>query len=113
MGNLTKVAEVVTDAGRTYKGFNFFSLQDQTLFEAIARGEFTISGLRNKDLRARLPDRPSGWVSRCLKRLRTHGLIKAIGRTYKYDLTELGRTVVTTGLEVKELVVIPMLAAPT
>ncbi len=36
-----------------YKGFNFFSKEDQQVFEAIARGEFNIRGLRNKQLRDR------------------------------------------------------------
>ena len=91
---------------------NFFSAQDHALFLALARGEHVISGVRNKDLRALLGNPTSGWMSRCLKRLRTHGLIKRIGRTYKYYLTELGRRVVITGLKIKDMVVIPALAQP-
>ena len=106
---LRKVAESTTAAGRNYKGFNFFSTQDPALFVALVRGEHTISGLRNKHLRAQL-DISSGRVSRILKRLRVHGLIKRIGRTYKYYLTELGRRVVLTGLKLTDMVVIPQLA---
>lgn len=44
--------------------------EDQTRFEAVARGEYNISGLQNKTLRARLPHQNSGQISRLLKRLR-------------------------------------------
>ena len=39
---------------RSYPGLNFFSAQDQTLIETLARGEFNLRGLQNKNLRARL-----------------------------------------------------------
>jgi len=107
---LHKVTETLTDHGRTYKGFNFFAASDQRLFAAILRGEHTISGLRNRDLQRQLPDQNSGWISRSLKRMRVHGLIKRIGHTYKYYVTDLGRRVLLTGLKVKDLVVIPALA---
>jgi len=45
-----------------------------------------------------------------LKRLRVHGLIRKVGRTYKYYLTDLGRTAITTGLKLKNRVLIPQLA---
>jgi hypothetical protein len=45
-----------------------------------------------------------------LKRLWIHGLIRKVGGTYKYYLSDLGRAVVTMGLKLKELVVIPELA---
>jgi hypothetical protein len=44
------------------------------------RGEFNISGLQNKTLRLHLPDLSSSQVSRLIKRLRTHGLIKKVGQ---------------------------------
>jgi hypothetical protein len=48
-------------------------------------------------------------VSRLLKRLGVHGLVKKVGRTYKY-LTEFGKEVIATGLKLRELVIIPQLA---
>ena len=45
-----------------------------------------------------------------LKRLWTHDLIRKVGGTYKYYVTDLGRTVITMGLKLKELVLIPELA---
>jgi hypothetical protein len=47
-----------------------------------------------------------------IKRLRVHGLLKKIGKRYKYYLTKLGRTVVTTALKLRELFIIPALNEP-
>jgi hypothetical protein len=46
-----------------------------------------------------------------MKRLRTHGLIKKIGKTYKYYLTALGKQVIALGLKLKNLYIIPALSA--
>ena len=107
---VSKIAKTVVENNRPYKGFNFFNEDDQKLFEAVASGEFNIRGFRNKNLQEKLPEKNSGQVSRILKRLRTHGLIKKIGKTYKYYLTKIGRQIVHMGLKLKELVIIPGLA---
>ena len=57
-------------------------------------------------LRRFLSDKTSGQISR----LRLHGPIKKIGRTYKYYLTQFSKQVITTGLKLRELVIIPQLA---
>jgi hypothetical protein len=110
MKNLNKVSKTVIENNRSYKGFNFFSDDDQQLFEAVASGEYNISGFQNKNLRKKLLGKSSSQVSRLIKRLRTHGLLKKIGRTYKYYLTKLGRKVIASGLKLKEFFVIPELA---
>ena len=107
---LQKVSEPAEQNGRRYRGVNFFSPDDDRLLTALARGEFNISGLRSRDLQRLLPDKKPGWISRCLKRLRVHGLIKSIGHRYKYYMTDLGRRVVLTGLRLREMAVIPSLA---
>ncbi len=108
---LDKLSQPIQQEGRSYPGFNFFDPDDDSLFRGIARGEFNISGLQNKTLRRFLPDKTSGQISRLLKRLRVHGLIKRVGRTYKYYLTQFGKHVITTGLKLRELIIIPQLAA--
>src|SRR5216684_8276374 len=70
---------------------------DRALLEVIRRGEFTLNGFRNRDLQgflfaAAAPDRRearrrSAWVSRKLRLLRAHGLIRKIACTYRYQLT--------------------------
>jgi len=46
-------------------------------------------------------DKTSAQVTRLLKRLRVHGLIKKVGRRYKYYLTQLGRQVVLMLLKLR------------
>ncbi|HKQ80367.1 MAG TPA: hypothetical protein VJ810_42125, partial [Blastocatellia bacterium] len=46
-----------------------------------------------------------------LKRLRVHGLVKKVGSTYRYYLTKLGRQVILVGFKLKELFLLPQLAA--
>lgn len=107
---LDKVSKPVVKATRSYKGFNFFSDDDQLLFESIASGEYNISGFQNKHLRTKLKNKNSGQVSRILKRLHVHGMIKKIGHTYKYYLTKLGRKIISLGLRLKEFYLVPGLA---
>src|SRR5487761_629360 len=106
---LDKLSQPVRHQDRSYPGFNFFDEQDDNLFRAIARGEFNVSGMQNKTLRRYLSAKTSAQVSRLLKRLRLHGLIRKAGRTYKYYLTQFGKQVITAGLKLRELVVIPQL----
>ena len=106
-----RLAEPVRQEERSYRGFNLFSAADLALFITLARGEWQISGFRNASLRRVLTDRSGPQVSRLLKRLHLHGLIKKVGHTYKYYLTETGRRVILTALKLRQLVVIPSLAA--
>jgi hypothetical protein len=107
---LYQLAETQLDNNRRYKGFNLLSEEDASLFRLLPRGEFTISGFTNKSLRQHLPHKNSGQMSRLLKRLRVHGLIKKVARRYKYYLTDLGRQVVLMALKLRDMVIIPELA---
>ena len=107
---LDKLSQPVELEGRRYSGFNLFDPDDENLLCSIVRGEFNISGLQNKTLRRHAPELSSAQMSRALKRLRTHGLIKKIGHTYKYYVTSFGKQAVTTALKLRELVIIPELA---
>jgi len=53
----------------------------------------------------------AGQVSRLLKRLRVHGLIKRIGRTYKYYVTALGRRALLGGLQIRNTLLPRLLTA--
>ena len=101
------MAETKVENSRRYKGFNLFTEEDTSLFRHLLRGEFFVSGFTNKRLRQLLPTKSSGQVSRLLKRLRIHGLIKRVTRRYKYYLTEFGRQVATMALKLREMVIIP------
>jgi len=107
---LDKISEPVKKDDRSYKGFNFFSRADQKLFEVLAWGEFNIRGFQNSMIRKFIPDLSSASVSRILKRLALHGLIKKVARTHKYYLTKLGKSVISIGLKTRALFIIPSLA---
>lgn len=76
----------------------------------LLRGEGMISGITNSLIRRVLTHMTGSQVSRLLKRLHFHGLIKKVGKTYRYYLTKSGRKVLLTALKLRELVVIPSLA---
>ncbi len=107
---LDKISEPVKKDDRSYKGFNLFSHPDQKLFEVLARGEFNIRGFQNSLIRKFIPELKPASVSRILKRLSLHGLIKRVAKTHKYYLTKLGKAVITTGLKTRALFIIPNLA---
>ena len=107
---LDKVVKPVTENSRNYKGFNFFDDGDEKILLAVADGRFTIKGMTNKGLRSVLPDKTPGQLSRILKRLRLHGLIKKVAKSYKYYLTKLGRQIIVAGFKFKNMTLIPDLA---
>jgi len=110
---LHQLAETQVDNSRRYKGFNLFSEEDASLFRLLLSGEFTISGFANRNLGKLLPHKNSGQITRLLKRLRVHGIIKKVGRHYKYYLTDFGRQVALMALKLREMVIIPELARST
>jgi hypothetical protein len=73
--------------------------------QAVSRGEFALTGFRNRDLRAiffpragHSPEearRRAARVSRKLRLLRAHGLITKITGTHRYQLTATGRKAIT------------------
>lgn len=107
---LEKATEVVTKENRNYKGLNFFCKADKKIVLTLARGEFNIYGFRCKDLAKHLKDYSSDQISRLLKRLRVHNIIKKIGKSYKYYLTKLGKEIITCSQKVINMVMIPQLS---
>jgi hypothetical protein len=108
---LHQLAETKTENQHRHKGFNLFSEEDTCLFRSLLQGEFFISGFTNKQLRNKyLSNKSASQVTRLLKRLRVHGVIKKVGRRYKYYLTDFGRETASMALKLREMVVIPQLA---
>ena len=91
--------------GRRVRALQPFAPDDRQLIQAISRGEFTINGVRNRDLQrlsfahpATTPAearRRSAWASRKLRLLRAHGLIYKVTGTHRYHLTKAGRIATT------------------
>ena len=108
--DLNKISRTVRDENdRTWRGFNLFLEEDQRIVLAILQGEFTINGLSNRRLRSLLPNKSAGQISRVLKRLRNHGLIKKVGNTYRYYLTNLGKRLLIAGQKLIENLILPKL----
>jgi len=108
-----KLSEPARDQqDRAVRGFNLLQQQDHELFLTLARGEFALSGMNNKRLRQVLTDKSGPQMSRLLRSLRMHGLLKKVGKTYKYYLTELGRRVTAAALKLRAMVIVPTLAQP-
>ena len=112
VAKLHQLAETKTENQHRHKGFNLFSEEDTSLFRSLLQGEFFISGFSNKQLRSQyLTDKSASQVTRLLKRLRVHGLIKKVGKRYKYYLTNFGRQTAAMALKLRQMVVIPHFAA--
>lgn len=105
--SLAEPCRPTTHNGRRVRALNPFREDDAQLLSVINRGEFSILGFRNRDLKQRLfkdKSRPtrttvgraqSGKVTRWLTMLRAHHLIKKVSHTHRYVLTEKGRQIVT------------------
>jgi hypothetical protein len=96
---------------RHYRALNPWAAPDAALLEIIARGKWTISGFRNRDLlaawypgktEAAEQPRQSGRVTRALARLRAHGVVKKVRGTYRYQPTTEGRRIVTALLAARQ-----------
>jgi hypothetical protein len=110
VAKLHQLAETKTENQHRHKGFNLFSEEDTCLFRTLLQGEFCISGFTNRQLRTYLSNWSASQVTRLLKRLRVHGVIKKVGKRYKYYLTDFGREAAAMALKLREMVVIPTLA---
>lgn len=94
----------LTSNGQRYRALQPFG-KDAPLLRALSRGEWTISGFRNRDLQHLLyigeprdkkaARRRSACVSRKLRLLRAHGLIRKLPHTHRYLLTDSGRAALT------------------
>jgi hypothetical protein len=101
----------LTQDGQRYRGLHPFGT-DAALLRALSRGEWTIAGLRNRDLQRLLyPGEPrdkkaarrrSMAVSRKLRLLRAHGLIRKLPHTHRYLVTEPGRAILTALVAAQE-----------
>ena len=90
--------------GKSVRALHPFDPQDHSLLKAVNRGEFTIKGLRNRDLQSLLfPTAPktqaekrqrSSAIGRKLRLLRAHGLIRKRPKSHSYDVTPKGRTII-------------------
>ena len=106
---------------RFVRGLNPLAADDAALLAAVNRGEFTINGFRNRDLQPLLyknsprdaveQKRRSAVVTRQLRLLRAHGLIKKVAKTHRYQVTEKGRLAITALLAARQADTLQLTAA--
>jgi hypothetical protein len=101
----------ITKKRRHYRALNPWSASDAALLETIARGEWTLQGFRNRDLRTALypatddPQerrRQAGRITRTLACLRAHKLIRKVTGTHRYIVTAKGRGIITALLAARK-----------
>jgi hypothetical protein len=114
------VCRPTTLHGRRIRALRPWSEPDIELLQAINRGEFVLTGLRNRNLRALLYPRATGdadkkraaaRVSRLLTMLRAHRIIRKIPKTHRYQLTAGGRQIVTAILAARDAEISSLLKA--
>jgi len=105
VGELTaKVCERTQWKGRPVRALNLLAADDLRLLRTVGRGEFVLTGFRNRDVRAALFDsagadaaelrRRSTQVTRQLRLLRAHGVIQKVAQTHRYQVTAHGRELI-------------------
>jgi hypothetical protein len=101
----------VTYQGRTRRGLQPLSRDDQALFQAVLRGEFAVRGFRNCELARHLfgprpkeadeRRRESARVSRLIGLLRAHGLVAKYPRSRRYRVTTLGQRFMGAAIQLR------------
>ena len=106
-----RLAQATTWNGKRVRALRLWASEDIALLEAVNRGEFTINGLRNRDLQALLFSAPaespkekrrSAAISRKLRLLRAHGLLQKVPRTHRYQVTTAARKAIAALLTARQ-----------
>lgn len=94
--------------GKSVRALHPFEPDDLALLKAVGRGEFTINGLRNRDLQPLLfpnaSDSPaearrrSAAIGRKLRLLRAHSIIHKLPHTHRYQVSDRGRLIINAVL---------------
>lgn len=109
---LDTVSRRVIKDHRPYRALRPVSPDDAKVFQAILGGHFLLRGFTNRDLRQCLRQPPppnqqdsrrrSGQVTRLLRLLRAHGLIRKVSGTRYYRVTPDGQRVMSTALKLRD-----------
>ena len=114
MGKLIeKISAPVIENGKRFRALRASDPADLALFKAVTDGRFTINGFRNRDLQTMLFLKPpasekekrqrTGKVSRLIRLLRAHHLVKRVSNTYRYLLTQRGAEILRSILSMTHI----------
>ena len=109
---LDPVSKRIVRDGQRYRPIHPISPEDSKLLASLMHGEFLIQGFRNAHLRSLLepsmdPDpvtqrKAAARITRKLRLLRAHRLIKKVSGTQYYRLTQIGQLVASTSMTFRE-----------
>lgn len=112
---LTPVCRTTHWNGSRVRALRPWEALDASLLAAISRGEFHLRGFRNRDLRELLFPNPtqdpsetrrrSARITRLLRILRAHGLVRKIPKTFRYRLTKRGHELCSAVLTANSLTI--------
>ncbi len=110
---IQRVSGSVSWEKRRARGIRLGSPNDLRLLKAVNRGEFALAGFRNADLQAFLYDKPakdaeerrrrSAHVTRLIRILRAHHLLRKMPRAWRYKVTPEGREIIASLLAAQEV----------
>jgi hypothetical protein len=114
LGTLVQtICQPTTYREKRVRALRPWSIEDTQLFQIVSRGEFALNGFRNRDIQTFLFETPvdspeekrrrSAKVSRLLRMLRAHGLIRKVNATHRYTLTPNGRDILTAILATQNI----------
>jgi hypothetical protein len=109
---LDVVSRPVVKEDRPYRALRPVSREEATVFQTVLGGQFLLRGFTNRDVRHRLgqpkpPDprelrRQSARITRLLRLLRAHGLIRKVSGTRYYRVTSHGQQIMSAALLVRD-----------
>jgi hypothetical protein len=107
VAEIEKVCEKITKGKRKYAGLNVLSKETTDIFAAILDGKNHINGFTNKSIRPAIfknsdDKKIKNKVTRILAKLRAHGLIAKIPRTFSYRVSDKGIRVIYAMLKIKK-----------
>jgi hypothetical protein len=110
---LDPVSKRIVRDGRPYRALRPIQPEEARLFGILLDGKFFLQGFRNRDLRRALYPgddagpatrrKASGRVTRLLRLLRAHGLVRKVSHTLYYRVTQRGQHILTTALRLREI----------
>jgi len=107
---LDRLAKPVYKKNRRYRGLRPIHPEEAKWFRVMLNGKFLIYGFRNTDLRSLIFSKPKhpkekeqqmGKVTRLLKLMCAHGLIRKMPRTHRYRITQKGQLTMSTAMSIR------------
>lgn len=105
---IQKVCTRKTEKGKVFTGFNVWEKDTLQLFRTISDGRYLLSGFTNKMIRQSIyptsynDRRNRNKMTRLLKKLRVHGLIRKVPHSQKYHVSNKGRRIMNSLIEVNQ-----------